>query len=84
MSRIRTKHCVDMSLRARTLASINKTQIYCYFFNQQAANQSSSANEESWQPHPQQQSKNADLPEDSDMDAANDDYLEGGDPMSID
>ena len=32
VSRIRTKHCVDMAMKGTTLASINKSQIYFYNF----------------------------------------------------
>ena len=72
LSRIRTKHCVDMALKANSLVSINKTQAHCYFFStHQQQNKSKSDESISWQPN----SKNADLPEDSDM--ANEDYLEG-------
>lgn len=51
LSRLRTKHCVDMSLKANTIVSINKSQAYCYFFSQpdqpSKANATGS-NEESW------------------------------------
>ena len=33
ISRIRTKYCVDMTLKGSTLVSINKTQAYCYSFD---------------------------------------------------
>ena len=32
VSKIETRHCVDMALKASTLVSVNKTQAYCYSF----------------------------------------------------
>ena len=38
-TRIRTKYCVDMTLKQSTLVSINKTHAYCYSFKSNASSE---------------------------------------------